>query len=130
MSHLMYPIAIFLLAALEVNSTCYDYWKGNTLPTFTNDSYCRKVCSSIGSLITWPVSTEVIATNASRDATALAFYKSIYSTEYSNQIIGADCLGILQFMACAYAYPTCTDSTSSITYLNIDSAMSVVGSVT
>lgn len=34
-------IAIVLLIC-EADAACYNIWKGDTLPNFTNSSYCRK----------------------------------------------------------------------------------------
>jgi hypothetical protein len=33
---------ILLVLVYETDAACYNYWKGDNLPAFTNTSYCRK----------------------------------------------------------------------------------------
>jgi hypothetical protein len=52
----------------------------------------------------------VLNDSETRDSTAIAYYQEVYNTSYANGEVTADCLGMLQYMACALSYPTCTDS--------------------
>jgi hypothetical protein len=40
--HSLPNILLALVLVRYVHSTCYDYWKGDSLPAFSNNSYCRK----------------------------------------------------------------------------------------
>jgi hypothetical protein len=50
----------------------------------------------------------------SLDAKALAFYQKIAAVSDKTADEDLICLGIVKFMACAAAYPTCSDSEASV----------------
>lgn len=43
MSKVKVLIITIILLFYAADAACYNYWKGDTLPTFTNTSYCRKI---------------------------------------------------------------------------------------
>jgi hypothetical protein len=44
----------------------------------------------------------------------MAYYQEIYNTSYASGDVTVDCLGVLQYMACALTYPTCANGNDQI----------------
>lgn len=104
-----------LLTLIKVGKgACYNYWNGDTLPNLNTSSYCCRIFSHTESLIIWPVSDLVLNDSVSRDAKAMEYYQLIYNNSYSIGEVNEECLGVLQYTACAATYPTCANGDDSV----------------
>ena len=48
------------------------------------------------------------------DCAEIAYYQDIYNNSYANGEVDLECLGVLQYTACALAYPTCANDDDSV----------------
>jgi hypothetical protein len=103
-------LVVLLVLLTEMGEcVCYNYWNGDKIPNLNASSYCRKVLPHTEPLIIWPVSDLVLNDSPSRDAKAIEYYQLIYNDSFSIKEVNEECLGVLQYTACAATYPTCAD---------------------